>query len=243
MKRLLILSCSARKRADRACMPAIERYDGPAFQVLRKFLRSCPDRAHALHTLILSAEFGLMQADHPTPYYDRRMTHQRAIAMQPQVMAALARHVEAASPEQLFVSLGRAYWKALAGYEQLLPGGVQVTVASGSQGRRLAQLRDWLYGGAPPVAHPAPARPQGKARLRGVEVALTSAQVLDVARRALAERRGDPYNYQSWYVDVDGQRVAPKWLVSQVTGVPVSKFQAGEARRFLFCLGIQSVHV
>ena len=40
--RLLILSCSQRKRPDRVLLPALERYDGPVFRMLRKFLRSCP---------------------------------------------------------------------------------------------------------------------------------------------------------------------------------------------------------
>lgn len=32
-KRLLILACSQRKRPDPGLLPAIERYDGPQFQV------------------------------------------------------------------------------------------------------------------------------------------------------------------------------------------------------------------
>jgi hypothetical protein len=37
--RMLILACSRRKRPDEGLLPAIERYDGPAFRVLRRFLR------------------------------------------------------------------------------------------------------------------------------------------------------------------------------------------------------------
>lgn len=220
-------------------MPAIQRYDGPAFQVVRKFSRSCPDHAQALHTLILSAEFGLIHADHPTPYYDRRMTPQRAAELQPHIVTAFERHLAVDAPEHLFVSLGGAYWRALPDYQQLIPDTTQVTVATGFQGRKLAQLRDWLYDGMPPAAHAAPILPRGKARLRGVEVTMTAVEVRDVGRQALAEARGDPYNYQSWYVDVDGQRVAPKWLVSQLTGVAVKAFHASEARRVLKQLGIE----
>jgi hypothetical protein len=42
---MLILACSRRKRPDEGLLPAIERYDGPAFRVLRHFLREMP----ALH--------------------------------------------------------------------------------------------------------------------------------------------------------------------------------------------------
>ena len=46
MCRMLILSCSSRKKPTNRQMPAIERYDGPAFRVLRKFLRE-QNRARA----------------------------------------------------------------------------------------------------------------------------------------------------------------------------------------------------
>ena len=42
---MLILACSRRKRPDEGLLPAIERYDGPTFCVLRRFLREVP----ALH--------------------------------------------------------------------------------------------------------------------------------------------------------------------------------------------------
>ena len=58
--RLLILSCSQRKRPNRVLLPALERYDGPVFRMLRKFLRSCPARESHLEIYILSAQFGLL---------------------------------------------------------------------------------------------------------------------------------------------------------------------------------------
>jgi hypothetical protein len=44
-RRMLILACSRRKRPDEGLLPAIERYDGPAFRMVRRFLREMP----ALH--------------------------------------------------------------------------------------------------------------------------------------------------------------------------------------------------
>ena len=67
---------------------------------------------------------------------------------------------------------------------------------------------------------------------------MTPDEVLTAARQALVEGRGRPSNYRSWYVQVDDQRVGPKWLVSQLTGLPVSAFVADEARRALRQLGI-----
>ncbi|HUV93640.1 MAG TPA: hypothetical protein VMX14_02255, partial [Anaerolineae bacterium] len=81
------------------------------------------------------------------------------------------------------------------------------------------------------------------ARLRGVEISVCPEQVLDKARSALAERRGNPDDFRSWYVQVDDRRVAPKWLVAVLTGLPVADFITDEARRALERLGVQVVRV
>src|SRR5215475_9884935 len=87
--RLLILSCSQRKRPDRILLPALERYDGPVFRMLRKFLRSCSARESHPEVYILSVRFGLIPAHQPISYYDCRMTPQQASIFQPQVLAQL----------------------------------------------------------------------------------------------------------------------------------------------------------
>ena len=55
-KRLLLLSCSQRKRPDPGLLPAIERYDGPQYQVLRTFIREYPAESQLSDTYILSAK-------------------------------------------------------------------------------------------------------------------------------------------------------------------------------------------
>ncbi|NJN94197.1 MAG: hypothetical protein HC875_08940 [Anaerolineales bacterium] len=239
-KRLLILTCSQRKRPDPGLLPAIERYDGPQFGVLRKFLLEEPVKAQLLDTFILSANFGLISANQPISNYDYKMSPQRAQALQPKVTSALEQILQANPYSDLFISLGQSYWQALVGYERLVAGETQVTLAQGSQGGRQAALRRWLYNGLD-VQHNAPSlvTQPGKARIRGKEITLTPEQVLDVARQALAEGCGDSTGYQSAYVLVEGQRVAPKWLVSQLTGLSVSSFHTGDARRVLKQLGIE----
>ena len=76
--RLLILSCSQRKRPTKGKLPALKRYDGPAFRVMNKFMRVCPSEVHLPDVYILSAKFGLISADQPIPSYDHRMTSQRS---------------------------------------------------------------------------------------------------------------------------------------------------------------------
>ncbi len=241
-RRLLILSCSQRKRPDPGLLPAIERYDGPAFRVVRKFFRERPPEMQSLDVYILSAEFGLFSANQPIPNYERRMALKRATDLRPQALTTLKHVLEDGQYEGLFISVGKDYLQALTGYETLTPAGLKVKVSMGTQGRKLAALHDWLYGS--PAVLPRKSistSTQGKVRIRGVEIALTSEQVLEVARQALTEERGDPTHYQAWYVLVDDQRVAPKWLVSQLTGLPLNAFVTSEALRTLKELGIEVV--
>src|SRR5205809_655479 len=83
MSRLLVLSCSLKKRADPGVLPAIERYDGPCFRVLRRYLRGSP--AAVPEVRLLSAEYGLLRPDELLPVYDRRMTASRSRELAAQV--------------------------------------------------------------------------------------------------------------------------------------------------------------
>jgi cytoplasmic iron level regulating protein YaaA (DUF328/UPF0246 family) len=69
-------------------MPAIERYDGPVFRVLRKAKKEghWPDQ---LEILIVSAEYGLIKADKLIDFYDRKMTPARAKELRPHIAEKL----------------------------------------------------------------------------------------------------------------------------------------------------------
>ncbi|NNJ13625.1 hypothetical protein EKD04_025190 [Chloroflexales bacterium ZM16-3] len=146
---LLILACSATKRADTAPLPARERYDGPAYRVLRTALRERAGLAEALTIRILSAEYGLIASDTPIPWYDRRMTPTRARELIPAVRAA-RRPLERQRWDAIAISLGAAYWPAMPEDWGVMTIGVEqppetIRMISGSQGRRLGQLRQWLW--------------------------------------------------------------------------------------------------
>ena len=55
---LLILSCSQRKRKDPGFLPAIERYDGVNFRVIKKLGRQSRLLKN-LDILIISAKYGI----------------------------------------------------------------------------------------------------------------------------------------------------------------------------------------
>ena len=143
MDRLLILSCSQRKAPWEDDLPAIERYDGPAFRVLRRYLRTHSD--DSLAVLILSAKFGLIEAERKIPWYDERLSPASAVGLRRQVGETAARMLQSRSWRAVGICAGREYRSALVEAAELVPPGVQVHFLGGGLGKRLAALRDWLW--------------------------------------------------------------------------------------------------
>jgi hypothetical protein len=235
MDRLLLLSCSRSKRAGSALLPAYERYDGPAFRLLRRYLKVTTN----IPTIkILSAEFGLIPYDFLIPNYDRHMTMQRAVELQAPVKKELKRILATGGHKrQIFIYSSKHYLKTLEG-NNVFPSWATVRVTNGTPGKRLADLYQWLYGEHRVRCQIPAATPRASVRVRGVEIKLTADEVLDAARRALADSSLD-LDYRSWHVLVDRRRVPAKWLVSLLTGLPLSAFHTDEAKRALSRLGIR----
>ena len=189
---------------------------------------------------ILSAEYGLITIDYPLPYYDRQMTKVQSRILHPKVVSSLEAVLNSKSYTNLLIWLGQDYLEAIYGYEAIVPKGLTVQIATGGIGRKLSILHDWLYRSSSNLkTSKVPASSKDKVRIRGVEVNLAPEQIHDIVRQAIATGERRVTRYQSWYVAVDNQRVAPKWLVSQITGLSVSNFVTDDARRVLTQLGIE----
>lgn len=142
MGRLLILACSERKNSDSGLIPAINRYDGPAFRVLRKYLRELSD--DGLIVYVLSAKFGLLKSEEPIPDYELRMSSDTAKAQRDQNLLTLRQSLLRNRFSEIAVSVGRSYLPAISGFEEDIPPGTTLRVLSGGLGIRLSRLRDWL---------------------------------------------------------------------------------------------------
>jgi hypothetical protein len=237
--RLLILACSRRKSLDSGVKPAIERYDGFAFRLLRRFLKTSPTDQPDL--LIISAEYGLIKATTLIPYYDRQMTKTRSIELNDSCISGLADVLRVKTYHELCTCAGQMYFQALSGLSRIVPHNTRVLSIQGSMGQQSAALYDWLYQESPKLPYKVlSTTPQKSSRFRGVEINLTNEQVLDLARKQIETNdvKGVDH-YYSWYVLVDEQPVALKWLVSKITGLAVGSFTSGEARRFLTQLGVE----
>ena len=237
--RLLFLSCSQSKRPTKGALPALERYDGPAFRVMNKFLRVHPSKKQSLDVYILSAKFGLISDSKRIPNYDLRMTQQRVEELQQPTLSELEQILNGKQYQEFFISMGKDYLRVLDGYKSLTSTNLNVTISKGSMGCKLAELRNWLHKNVsgPPDNHTKVAK-QDRASLRGIEIALTPEQIMERVNVALAKKHNIP-KYQMWYVQVGDRRVPLKWLVSQLTGLPVSAFHTNEAKRVMQQLGIK----
>ena len=141
-KRLLLIACSQRKLSDTRPVPAIERYDGPAFRVLRKYLSEV--ECASLAILIVSAEFGLIAANRKIPDYDRRMSIGRASELAPSVKSAVLRFISKHRPSEIGICLGRDYANAISGLEGQIPKSIVIEHLRGGLGPRLSNLHRWL---------------------------------------------------------------------------------------------------
>ena len=143
--RLLMLGCSQSKLRTCGRLPASQRYDGPAYQVFRKFLREHPDvDSPAVNLYILSAKYGLISGDILIPDYDLRMTAERAAKLKVSVQKSLALVLSLHQYDEIFIAMGKVYREALM---DLLPSGPRVVVADGKIGEKSAALYRWLREG------------------------------------------------------------------------------------------------
>ncbi|HEX6292957.1 MAG TPA: hypothetical protein VFZ66_27485 [Herpetosiphonaceae bacterium] len=141
-QRLLLIACSKSKRTDPGLLPARERYTGGAYHTLNKAER---EGVTLPQVLILSAEFGFLRPTDPIPAYDRTMTAQQVLELEPVLRAQWAHIVVPLLPgvTSTLVVMGYTYRSALIRADALLdlPG---LVIALGGLGRQRQQLKDWL---------------------------------------------------------------------------------------------------
>jgi hypothetical protein len=243
--RLLILKCSARKRTDNATLPALERYDGPLWKVLRAFLREYPTARTELDIYALSAQYGLIPASSSIENYDLLMTPAQAVTIQPHATHMFTTLMQR-EYQAICLALSQRYLAALGDWHTKLdPDRVRrVTITDGPEGMKLHQLRQWLIGATSTIGLPpkqsliADEHPRGTATIGGVTLSLSANAVLEQARQGLYSDPKGARKFRDWYVMIDETPVGSKWLVSMLTGLSPSQFQAEAARRFLLQLGI-----
>lgn len=135
--RLLLISCSDTKTKTPGATPAILRYDGPKYRVLRRALEG--GRLADLRIRILSGKHGWISADTPISDYDH-------LAGRSQILAhcawgrAKSTYAAIDMASDIFVMAGEPY---VDGIRHMLTGS-PATFATGAPGQRLKRLKEWL---------------------------------------------------------------------------------------------------
>jgi hypothetical protein len=242
--RCLILGCSSTKNEAPKPLPAIHRYDGPPFKVLRRYLEENPNASDMLDVFVLSARYGLIGGQTVIASYDQRMTDKRALEMHNSVMEKIQSDLLPQNYDEMFLSMGKIYLQVVAGLEDLVNGDSRVITSRGTAGKKLTDLKNWLWGTSASPANPknpclvvASTSPQ-TAVLRGHTVTLTTSQVIKLLQESVARDEFSARQIRNWYVDVNGEQISPKWAAQHIFGVPVNQFSADEARRVLRRLGL-----
>lgn len=237
MSRLLILACSKQKRQGDTPLPAVERYDGPPFRVLRKYRRERETREP--HTLIVSGRYGLIQEDRKIPPYDEQLTQKDAERIRPTVLQSISKVGSARGPfDDGLICAGGTYLDAIGDPSDVLTE-TPLQLADGPMGRQIALLHDWLHGGHERLQSDAEEEDGEPVEFRGVTIEKSASDVLAFAQeRADADPKGAS-RFQAWYVQAGNEKIAPKWLVSELTDIPVSDFRTAGARQVLDQIGIE----
>ena len=138
-QKLLILGCSQAKREDEGLLPALDRYDGPPYRVLRKFLRDYQWPSN-VSIGVLSASHGLFGILKGIEYYDTRMDPVTARAKAPECSRTLQKWAK--THDKVRLSLGKDYLPAVQ--SELDHLGSKAEVFQGPIGRKLHQIKVFL---------------------------------------------------------------------------------------------------
>lgn len=140
--RIVIISCSNRKKSFPQAYPAIEVYDGPYYKTIRKLQRE-GKFPKDVKVLIISAKYGLLSLEDPIEMYDEKISKKRAMELKSTVSAKLINEMSGQC-EELVINLGTDYLPALEGIENLIPNNCQVKYFTGTIIERRQKLKEYL---------------------------------------------------------------------------------------------------
>ena len=138
-KQLLILGCSQTKRDCNGRLPALDRYDGPPYRVIRKFLRD-HQWPSDLSIAILSAEHGLFGSLKCIEYYDERINPSIAKTNAEKYSDILRKWAD--FHHTVHLSVGKDYLNALQ--PALTSSKIRQKVFQGGIGEKMSQIKTLL---------------------------------------------------------------------------------------------------
>lgn len=138
---ILLMSCSSKKRNVDRPISAIDLYNGVFFSVYKKALKAFPSISSKVKVLIISAKYGLIEANHSISYYDLKMSPSIALEQQNENTSILQSFIHDLKPETLVVVMGKTYLQSV----DLSDIKVPIMIIRGEIGVMLHSLKQWLY--------------------------------------------------------------------------------------------------
>lgn len=142
MTSLLVQSCSATKNQVTEPTRALDVYDGYFFRIIKKAKREEAFESD-IDICILSAEYGLIDAEDEITTYDRRMTTSRAEELRDQVTDAIHKRIEKNRYDEIVLNLGKEYLQAVDDLSERSDIDIS-TVQGGGIGEKGKQLKRFV---------------------------------------------------------------------------------------------------
>jgi cytoplasmic iron level regulating protein YaaA (DUF328/UPF0246 family) len=145
VRRFLLIGCSQKKNNAAGGIPAIERYQGVVYRVIRKAKREGYWPTN-VDIYIVSARYGLIAASYPIEFYDQKMTSARALELQSEVSQALDTLLSEGKYEEIFINMGKPYMQCIEASSEIRNAckiGL-LREATGSIGLRQKQTKEWI---------------------------------------------------------------------------------------------------
>ena len=175
------------------------------------------------------------------PFYDEKLDKHKSQELT-QLSISQSSHffTDSEKTKEVFVNLGNLYLQVFEPILEKLSQTNSVVFTSGSSGKRLAEMHDWLYGENSPLRNEQNETKLTEVYIQGIRLQTNEAQIRAIIQKEITQNGiKDLQNFQSWFVPIDEMKVSPKWLISRLTGLPVSKFHSDQARKVLQKLGIK----
>lgn len=133
----MVLPCSKMKN-NLVNAQAIDLYNGPFYQVLRK------EKLKNTDLFIISAKYGLIRSTETISYYDQKMTLRRAEQLRKDIKLKMETILTEDNYTDVYINLGKIYMHAFFDSLDLLQG-YTIHHGKGGIGERLHQLKLWTH--------------------------------------------------------------------------------------------------
>ncbi|WP_298682383.1 peroxide stress protein YaaA [uncultured Methanomethylovorans sp.] len=141
--KLMILPCSKRKMDAQYKIPAIDRYEGQYFRIIKKYISDFSNN-DGFDVAILSAKYGLLQPMDEIHDYDLKMNDSIAASLNESIIEKLASMNKEKQYKEVAINLGKSYFKAIDGYDDIFGKNTELTIFEGKIGERQQQMINWL---------------------------------------------------------------------------------------------------